>query len=49
MIALIFFLILLIGMFTGCVEEDLEPIKKEILDVQAGISAMFGGPTAVKK
>ena len=29
--------------------EDFNKVKKEILDVQAEISAMFGGPTAVKK
>jgi len=27
--------------------EEFNKIKKEILDVQAEISAMFGGPTAV--
>ena len=29
--------------------EEFNKIKKEILDVQAEISAMFGGQTAVKR
>lgn len=29
--------------------EDFNKTKKEILEVQAKISAMFGGPTVVKK